>query len=269
MPGGVVDRVRRHSGDALQNSADREVGQRRQEGGLLSETVVAAPREAGAAAALCRDEVKTYRTATESVTALDRITLAIPTAQVTVVVGLSGAGKSSLLRLLACVDRPDSGEVYVAGQRVDDLRARARRRLRRRQVSYLFQRPGDNLLPYLDAVEQIRLAARMRGTRVEDDEVHALLARLGLGDRADHRPAQLSGGEQQRLAVACSVVGGPALVVADEPTAELDSAAADRVLSAMEELAASGVGFVLSSHDPRVIAIADGFVRLDHGRVVS
>jgi putative ABC transport system ATP-binding protein/macrolide transport system ATP-binding/permease protein len=220
-------------------------------------------------AAVCRDVVKTYRTATESVTALDGVTLSIPRAQVTVVVGPSGSGKSSLLRLLACIDRPDSGEVSIAGRRVDALRARARRGLRRRQVAYLFQRPGENLLPYLDTAAQIRLAAALRGTRLTEDEVRDLLARLGLESRADHRPGQLSGGEQQRLAVACGVVGGPALIVADEPTAELDTAAAERVLTAMEDLASSGVGFVLSSHDPRVMAIADGFVRLDHGRVVA
>ena len=220
-------------------------------------------------AALCHGVVKTYRTATESVTALAGVTLSIPRAQVTVVVGPSGSGKSSLLRLLACVDRPDSGEVRVAGHRVDRLRARARRRLRRREVAYLFQRPGENLLPYLDAAAQIRLAAQLRGARVSDDDVTGLLDRLGLAARADHRPAQLSGGEQQRLAVACGVVGAPALVVADEPTAELDTAAAERVIAAMEELAGSGVGFVISSHDPRVMAIADRFVRLDHGRVVA
>src|SRR3954464_11204646 len=122
-------------------------------------------------AAVCRDVVKTYRTATESVTALDGVTLSIPRARVTVVVGPSGSGKSSLLRLLACVDRPDSGEVRVAGQRVDTLRARARRRMRRRQVAYLFQRPGENLLPYLDAAAQVRLAAQLRGARVTSTEV--------------------------------------------------------------------------------------------------
>jgi putative ABC transport system ATP-binding protein len=220
-------------------------------------------------AAVCRGVGKTYRTATESVPALVDVTLAIPRARVTVVVGPSGSGKSSLLRLLACIDRPDTGEVLIAGQRVDRLRARARRRLRQRQVAYLFQRPGENLLPYLDAVAQIRLAAQLRGAPVSDADVQDLLDRLGLAGRADHRPAQLSGGEQQRLAVACGVVGSPALVVADEPTAELDTAAAERVLAAMEQLAGSGIGFVISSHDPRVMAIADGFVRLDHGRVVA
>ncbi|MEU2350489.1 ATP-binding cassette domain-containing protein [Modestobacter sp. NPDC049651] len=220
-------------------------------------------------AAVCVDVVKTYRTATESVTALDGVTLAVPRARVTVVVGPSGSGKSSLLRLLACIDSPDAGEVRIAGQRVDRLGARGRRRLRQRQVAYLFQRPGENLLPYLDAVEQVRLAAELRGAPVPADEARDLLDRLGLGHRADHSPGRLSGGEQQRLAVACGVVGGPALVVADEPTAELDTAAAERVLAAMEELAAGGVGFVVSSHDPRVMAIADGFIRLDHGRLVA
>src|SRR3954447_12810987 len=149
-------------------------------------------------AAVCRDVVKTYRTATESVTALDGVTLSIPRARVTVVVGPSGSGKSSLLRLLACIDRPDSGEVRVAGQRVDSLGARARRKLRQRQVAYLFQRPGENLLPYLDAAGQVRLAAQLRGARIGSAEVLDLLDRLGLRERADHHPAQLSGGEQQR-----------------------------------------------------------------------
>ena len=220
-------------------------------------------------AASCVDVVKTYRTATETVTALDGVSLAVPRERVTVVVGPSGSGKSSLLRLLACIDSPDSGEVRIAGQRVDRLGARGRRALRRREVAYLFQRPGENLLPYLDAVAQVRLAAELRGAPVGSAEALALLDRLGLAHRADHSPAQLSGGEQQRLAVACGVVGDPALVVADEPTAELDTAAAERVLAAMEDLAASGVGFVLSSHDPRVMAIADGFIRLDHGRLVA
>ncbi|GAA4756838.1 ABC transporter ATP-binding protein [Modestobacter marinus] len=220
-------------------------------------------------AAVCRGVGKTYRTATESVTALDDVSVEIPRARVTVVVGPSGSGKSSLLRLLACIDSPDAGEVLIAGQRVDQLGARARRALRQRQVAYLFQRPGENLLPYLDAVAQIRLAASLRGAPVTAAEALALLDRLGLAERADHHPAQLSGGEQQRLAVACGVVGDPALVVADEPTAELDTAAAERVLIAMEDLAAAGVGFVISSHDPRVMAIADGFVRLDHGRLVT
>jgi putative ABC transport system ATP-binding protein len=218
--------------------------------------------------ASCRDVGKVYRIDGVDSTALYSVSKEFPSGALTVVAGPSGSGKSSLLRLLACIDSPDAGEVLIAGQRVDRLRPRARRRLRQRQVAYLFQRPGENLLPYLDAVAQVRLAASLRGAPVTAGAALDLLDRLGLRERADHLPGQLSGGEQQRLAVACGVVGDPALVVADEPTAELDTAAAERVLTAMEDLAAAGVGFVLSSHDPRVMAIADGFVRLDHGRLV-
>jgi putative ABC transport system ATP-binding protein len=220
-------------------------------------------------AAACRDVVKTYRTATESVTALDGVSLAIPRARVTVVVGPSGSGKSSLLRLLACVDRPDSGEVRVAGRRVDGLSARGRRKLRQREVAYLFQRPSENLLPYLDAAGQVRLAAQLRGARVSDGAISGLLGRLGLDGRADHRPGQLSGGEQQRLAFAAAVVGGPALVVADEPTAELDHESAARLMGAVLDLRAEGSSLLVASHDEAVVRMADRVVPLVGGEVPS
>ena len=143
----------------------------------LADPVFAAGQDTSPAA-VCRGVVKTYRTATESVTALDDVTVSIPRAQVTVVVGPSGSGKSSLLRLLACIDSPDAGEVLIAGRRVDRLRARARRALRQRQVAYLFQRPGENLLPYLDAVAQVRLAAALRGAPATEDDALELLGRL-------------------------------------------------------------------------------------------
>src|SRR4051794_26198434 len=159
-------------------------------------------------AAVCRDVVKTYRTATESETALDGVTLSIPRARGTVVVGPSGSGKSSLLRLLACVDRPDSGEVRVAGQRVDALGARARRKLRRRQVAYLFQRPGENLLPYLDAAGQVRLAAELRGAPVPAEEALALLDRLRPRERGGPPPPPPPRGGGQRPAPAPGGIRG-------------------------------------------------------------
>jgi len=130
----------------------------------LSDLVLSS--SAAVPAAVCRSVGKTYRTATESVPALVDVTLTIPRAQVTVVVGPSGSGKSSLLRLLACIDSPDAGEVLIAGQRVEQLRPRARRRLRRRQIAYLFQRPGENLLPSLASVSQVRPAAALLGAPV-------------------------------------------------------------------------------------------------------
>jgi putative ABC transport system ATP-binding protein len=220
-------------------------------------------------AAMCRGVGKIYVTADEEVDALSDVDKDFPRAKVSTIVGPSGSGKSSLLRILACVDRPSSGSVRIAGTEVAGLGARGRRALRRTSVAYVFQNPMDNLVEYLDAAGQVRLAARLRGTRPADAEVDNLLRVLGLEHRADHRPAQLSGGEQQRLAFACAVIGDPALVVADEPTAELDSASADRVLAAVRDLAQGGVAFILSSHDKRVMDAADHLLRLEHGRVVE
>jgi ABC-type lipoprotein export system ATPase subunit len=212
---------------------------------------------------------KVYVVADEEVRALESVDKEFPAGRVSTIVGPSGSGKSSLLRILACVDRPTTGSVRIGGQEVADLGVRRRRALRRTAVGYVFQNPADNLVEYLRAAEQVVLAARLRGIRPEPAEVERLLELLGLTGRAGHLPVQLSGGEQQRLSFACAVIGGPAIVVADEPTAELDSASADRVLEAVHDLREEGVAFLLSSHDPRVVETADHLLRLEHGRVVE
>jgi putative ABC transport system ATP-binding protein len=221
------------------------------------------------AAAEVRDVRKTYVISDERVPALKGVDKDFPAGKVSTIVGPSGCGKSSLLRILACVDRPTSGSVRVAGQEVAQLPVRKRRALRRSSVGYVFQNPVDNLVEYLRATEQVRLAARLRGVRPDDAEIDRLLGVLGLTERADHLPVQLSGGEQQRLSFACAVIGRPAIVVADEPTAELDSASADRVLEAVHDLRDEGVAFLLSSHDPRVVQSTDHLLRLEHGEVVE
>lgn len=220
-------------------------------------------------AARCDGVRKTYVTADEEVIALGGVDKDFPAGAITTIVGPSGSGKSSLLRLLAGLDRPTDGTVLVDGVDVGRLSARRRRRLRRRSVAYVFQNPIDNLIEYLTARDQLALAARLRGMTPDENEIRRLLDRLGLGHRVDHLPVALSGGEQQRLAVACSVIGHPALVVADEPTAELDSHSADRVLEAFAGLRDEGVAFLLSSHDPRVVTAADHLLRLEHGQVVE
>jgi putative ABC transport system ATP-binding protein len=216
---------------------------------------------------VCAGVVKEYATATGTVRALKGVDAAFPAGQVTAVVGPSGSGKSSLLRVLACVDRPTAGSVRVGGVDVAALGAGGRRRVRRRQVGYVFQQPGDNLLPYLTTSEQLELAAQLRGQPRLGEEVERLLAVLRLEHRAGHRPEQLSGGEQQRLAFAAAVIGGPALVVADEPTAELDTEAGEWLMRAVLGLRDQGTSLVLASHDPVVARAVDTVVRLHDGEV--
>jgi putative ABC transport system ATP-binding protein len=217
-------------------------------------------------AARCEALVVDYRTAAAGVArALTDVDASFAGHRLTVIAGPSGSGKSSLLRVLAGLHRPQSGTVHVDGVEVTRLRASARRRLRRRSMGIVLQDPADNLVAYLSAQEQIELAARLRG--VDPSEASALLEAVGLGGRAASVPAQLSGGEQQRVAFAAAAVGRPALLLADEPTAELDAAAGTVLVSAMQDLVALGATLVVTSHDPSVIAAADDVVWLRDGRV--
>jgi putative ABC transport system ATP-binding protein len=215
-------------------------------------------------AASCTGLVKIYWSATGEVHALKGIDAAFPAGRITAVVGPSGSGKSSMLRILACVDRPTAGQVRVGTAEVAGMSPRRRRSIRRRMVGYLFQRPSDNLVPYLTAIQQVELSARLRG-RSDRDEAAELLRTVGLGGREKHLPHQLSGGEQQRVAAAAAVVGSPALVVADEPTAELDSSSGAALMELIAGLAGRGVGFVVATHDPVVMRKADRILSLRHG----
>jgi putative ABC transport system ATP-binding protein len=214
-------------------------------------------------AAQCFDVVKIYRTRASIVRALDRVDIDVPVGQVVAVFGPSGSGKSSLARILAAIDLPDSGDVIVDQKETTTMGTRARRRLRGSRIGYVFADPSDNLLPYLDAVEHVELALRMRG--VARSGVEEILESLGLGHRLHHRPGQLSGGEQQRLAVATAIAGAPSLVVLDEPTAELDRGSAEVLLQHIHDLREDGTTFVVSSHDPAVAAMANQVVELRRG----
>jgi ABC-type lipoprotein export system ATPase subunit len=200
------------------------------------------------------------------VRALDGVSAEFPPGTFTVVAGPSGSGKSTLLRVAALLDRPDEGLVGFAGRNVTTASTRARRRLRRRHIGYMFQQPADNLLDYLDAVEHVRLGGRLRtgGDTAADFDGLEL---LGIADRSTHRPAQLSGGEQQRLAFAFAVAGDPRVLIADEPTAALDHVAGARVLEALVTLSRRGLTVVASSHDPAVVRAADRVLRIAHGKV--
>jgi len=213
----------------------------------------------------CEGVSAEHRSAAGVAHALRDVDLAAPHGRLTVVAGPSGSGKSTLLRVLAGLLRPTAGRVEVAGTDLAQLGAGALRRFRRRTTGVVLQRPADNLVEYLDARQQLQLAARLRGTAVDADE---LLGALGLAGREHARPAELSGGEQQRVAFAAAAVGPPAVVLADEPTAQLDAASAAVVIGAVRALVDRGATVVVSSHDHDVMDAADHLVALHDGRVV-
>jgi putative ABC transport system ATP-binding protein len=215
-------------------------------------------------AATCAGLVKIYWSASGEVHALKGIDAIFPAGEVTAIVGPSGSGKSSLLRIIGCIDHPTAGQVRIGDLDISAAGPTRRRAVRRKLIGYLFQRPSDNLVPHLSAGDQLKVAARLRG-RYSADEARSLLERLGLQGRDHHKPHQLSGGEQQRLGLATAVVGRPALVVADEPTAELDSQSGTALMQIVRSLADDGATFVLSTHDPLVMRAADRIVHLRHG----
>lgn len=214
-------------------------------------------------AARCAGLVKIYGSATGETHALRGVDATFTSHAVTAVTGPSGSGKSSLLAVLALHERQSGGALWIAGRETAGLSRRDLRDLRRRYVAWVPQRPAHGLFPQLTVAENLEQAARLRGVPAADPG--DLLERLGLDGRLGARVRQLSGGEQQRLAVAGAVVGTPALVVADEPTAELDDASSELVLGELGRCAAAGSAVVLSSHDHRAVAAADRVLHLRHG----
>lgn len=215
-------------------------------------------------AARCHELVKIYRTEGGEVRALKGLTAEVPTSALFAVVGPSGSGKSSLLRLIAGLDRPTSGTLSVEGVDVHEASARSLRRLRRWTVGYLFQRPSDNFLPHLTVGDHLRLAQGIAHNPWSIDR-EALLSTLGISERVQHLPSELSGGEQQRAAIAQVLMSGATIIVADEPTAELDSTSATGVIDTIVALTRAGVTFVVATHDRSVTRRADDALELDHG----
>lgn len=215
-------------------------------------------------AATCSGVTRVHRSTTGEVAALRGVDLSVRGGELTGVVGPSGAGKTTLLELLAAVDRPTSGAMVVAGTATQAASDRQLLRLRRRHIGLVHQRPSDNLLPWLDAADHLHRIAALRGTSVDAE---GQLDRVGLRHRAGHRPHELSGGEQQRLAVAAALVGAPALVLADEPTGELDAASSEHVVDVLVLAAAAGAAVVVATHEDAVEARCDRVLHLHHGAV--
>jgi putative ABC transport system ATP-binding protein len=218
--------------------------------------------------ARCDRVAKIFRSSTGEVRALREVSAGFAVGAFSVVAGPSGSGKSSLLRLLAGLDRPTKGSVRVDDVEISTARSGVLRSLRRRTVGYVFQRPSDNFLPHLTVEEQL-LRAGGRRRREPAVAFADLIEILELGPRLRHLPEQLSGGEQQRAAIAQVALSGARLIVADEPTAQLDTESALGVMDLLKTLTEAGVALVVASHDESIIRIADELVRLDHGERVA
>lgn len=221
-------------------------------------------------AASCRDLVQVYPSESGAVPALRGVDAQFPTGSITVITGPSGAGKSTLLRLLACLEPPTAGDVWIAGQRTSTMRKRARHNLVARNIGYVFQRPHDNLIDYLTAIEHLALALKMRtGQHSTDRDYREILASIDLGDLATSRPNEFAAGPQQLLAFTMATIGAPALVIGDEPTAELDSDATDRLITLLRTSINTGRTFVLATHEPAIVAIADQHLEVRRGLVTD
>jgi len=210
---------------------------------------------------------KTYRLGKVGVTALDDVSFSVATAEFVAIAGPSGSGKTTLLNLIGCLDTPTAGEILIDGEPVSALSAGERADLRARKLGFVFQ--TFNLIPVLTAYENVEYALliRRRGGDTATP-VRAALEQVGLGDRAAHRPSELSGGQQQRVAIARALVGDPALVLADEPTANLDSHTGQEIVELMRQLNRErGTTFVFSTHDPRIMKAADRMLEISDGRL--
>jgi putative ABC transport system ATP-binding protein len=216
-----------------------------------------------------RDLSRVYNLDSGRVVALDRVSLDIEAGELVAVMGPSGSGKSTFMNLAGCLDRPTGGTYRLDGVAVESLDANGLANLRNRKIGFVFQQ--FNLLPRMDAAANVALPMVYAGLDSKQRQARALAAleRVGLSDRAHHRPMQLSGGQQQRVAIARSLVNAPALLLADEPTGALDSRTAAEILALFQQLNREGVTVVIVTHDAEVARHARRVVRFRDGRLLS
>lgn len=213
-----------------------------------------------------RDIVMQYRLAGETIEVLTQLDLEVEDRERVAIVGPSGSGKTTLLLLLTGLEQPTSGQVWLAGQSLDALDRDARADLRRDSIGIVFQ--SFHLVPSLTAAENVALPLDIAGAEHAAIRAREMLERVGLGGRAQHYPSQLSGGEQQRVAIARALVHRPALLVADEPTGNLDERTGDAVVELLFSLNAEiGTTLLLVTHDPALAARCDRSLRLENGRL--
>ncbi len=211
---------------------------------------------------------KLYGTGDAAVVALDSVSVTLAQGEFTAIMGPSGSGKSTLLHMLAGLDRPTSGEVYLGDTEITTLKDKTLTLLRRDRIGFIFQ--SFNLLPTMTAAENIVLPMRIAGRKPDEEWVASIVKTVGLSDRLDHRPAQLSGGQQQRVAAARALASRPQIVFADEPTGALDSRAGAELLAFLRTAVTDlGQTVVMVTHDPKAASYADRVLFLADGHVVD
>jgi putative ABC transport system ATP-binding protein len=218
----------------------------------------------------CIDLCKTYRQGDEDIKALDHVNLEIKSSGFVCLSAPSGGGKTTLLNAIGGLDSPDSGEVWIAGKRIDNLSKGELAQLRLTQIGFVFQ--AYNLIPVLTARENVEFVMQVQGVAADErhDKSMAILEEVGLQGLEDRRPAAMSGGQQQRVAVARAIVSRPELVLADEPTANLDSKTSDGLMELFVELNQHhNTTFIIATHDQRVMSYARRLIRMLDGRIVD
>jgi putative ABC transport system ATP-binding protein len=222
---------------------------------------------APAAVVAVQDITRRYGEGDTAVDALRGVSLEVQREKLTAVMGPSGSGKSTLMHIMAALDRPTSGSVWVAGTKLGQLSDNEITKLRREHIGFVFQ--FFNLLPMLTAEENVLLPLTIAGEKPEPEWREQLLKTVGLDDRRSHRPAELSGGQQQRVAIARALISKPTVVFADEPTGNLDSKTGGEILELLRDSVESfGQTTVMVTHDPRAAAIADRILFLEDGLIV-
>jgi len=217
-----------------------------------------------------KDLFKIYNSSEVKVKAVNGVTIDFEEGEFAAVVGPSGSGKTTFLNMLGGLDRPTSGEVKIAGEKIWDLKSKKLIDFRLHNIGFVFQ--AYNLIPVLTAKENVEFIMHLQGQskHARDARTKELLQAVGLGDRMDSRPNKLSGGQQQRVAVARALASKPKFILADEPTANLDSKSTENLLEMMEKLnKEENITFIFSTHDQRVVNKARRVVTLDDGKVVS
>jgi putative ABC transport system ATP-binding protein len=214
---------------------------------------------------------KTYELGKENlVRALRGASLEVMRGEMLAIMGPSGSGKSTIMHIMGCLDKPDSGEIWLEGRRVDNLRSSDLNRVRSHEIGFIFQ--GFNLIPTFTAVENVALAGEYAGLsrRKARNSAAQALADVGLADRMNHHPSELSGGQQQRVAIARALMNRPDVVLGDEPTGDLDTASSEEIIQMMRDInTATGTTFVLVTHNPEVAGACDRKICMRDGVVTG